>query len=1459
MKRRGEMSSGSSRDKRHHHPVDSLCRKLQNINMKDQASNPALQIPKFQSKNFDSPQGNVKKNLEEILKKRTLKASDSNAQGYDNLLSPFSDNAFSPSRQPASPSHRRISDIRSTSASGGRNKERANKSWLVLGQGGVSPCLSKCRESSSSQLSGSSSTEQRAAPSQECGYITSSPNLSARELNPVQPMFHTPVSKRLSLGWRLSAENKDDESAEVSLICEEDLLTTMFSACDIERRGKVAVSKLVDFVRYTTCRSSEDSSLEELCNMLDPDKRDISMDLETYHAIMKEWIDDCRRSWKEPSARETTRESMLAAKSPLVRLNVTSGSLEALGGDVSRGDLETSDLITCVADLQFSNQKLQEENSQLKAALDAMEETNNRLMEDNVGLNNQIKSFQQSVARVKTLKEELEEAKNNLNTVEEKRLRTAAQNKQLEKENQSLILKISSLQEENIRHALDSDGLRKKITELSRNMAELQIQVHLYEKTVENKDASILKKDLDIQELKSTLKEYTSVIETLRVEKNKLVNNIQQMQQELISNGFNFPLIYKFNSSILEGTNSLHCELELAQEQSEVSGIEWTALDESLNGEVLLLLQGPERVGEKFKATVQKLKQELSRVEEIAILQAEGFEANMQEAHKKKLMELKQDLVKKRTLWLQRLDLLEAQKDSLDKELIKMAGNLRRMRTEQLHLKKALSSRQHELELARQLKEDSVSEGGILRSALQELTQQLEDASKRAKDQENDLHAASQEARSLQRELEESIAEQTNLRSVNINLTRTCQALELKAKEQSTALDSLRQKYFEGLLCGVLCQSCACDDESPSSSPNVNEEIRTEQKKNCCYKGFGYQENLLYDLSWSHASRRRCLQYSSLLDALALDPLQLIQRSSVSRAPENTRTPSTSGQKHLRNGSIFDVNLKGHNGCLPKFGLFSALAYSRFFDTLSASQPVGLFTYVNAVDKNIPCAACFRVNDGEAQCFGCLMQMKLSAIRCNAHSVGNQTDAELALDRRMEADATKESDAGPLTDAPSSSEQSPPQVIPSSTSEGTNGTHDVDDSTLLQAVEETVCEVTLLPGEETAAQGEANEETSTKRTAGDPSSSEDLSSIAVCKTRQNDNVSPSEKEVEGEFLRLSLGFKCDLFTLEKRVRLEERSRDLAEGNLRKEIASALKLLDSLASLNEDNQAQEIVRKLQKSLELLNQYATRLASKAEMLGAIHQESRASKAVEVMIQHVENLKRTYAREHVELKELKQALLQNEKSFGSLGDRDESSIKKLSGSLKPSSLRRVSIATLPRNTGNAVLPLAQLNEADGSEKSDKFNRRPSWGLIGAKQGEKRPLLQRYVSSPSWAESEEEHTEPKSTPLEPPAPEMRGSKAWKLSEKESSSSKWGLHSLCSSFFSWASSLRTAICRTSKSLFISVFAVVLLAVLSTFLLGFSFQSPAEGAPVGTGDAWTSVQQLLWPYTRLQHQAPPPV
>lgn len=45
---------------------------------------------------------------------------------------------------------------------------------------------------------------------------------------------------------------------------------------------------------------------------------------------------------------------------------------------------------------------------------------------------------------------------------------------------------------------------------------------------------------------------------------------------------------------------------------------------------------------------------------------------------------------------------------------------------------------------------------------------------------------------------------------------------------------------------------------------------------------------------------------------------------------------------------------------------------------------------------------------------------------------------------------------------------------------------------------------------------------------------------------------------------------------------------------------------------------------------------------------------------MIQHVENLKRMYAKEHAELEELKQVLLQNERSFNTLEDEGNRSLR-------------------------------------------------------------------------------------------------------------------------------------------------------------------------------------------------------
>ncbi|KAJ3612570.1 hypothetical protein NHX12_020841, partial [Muraenolepis orangiensis] len=192
---------------------------------------------------------------------------------------------------------------------------------------------------------------------------------------------------------------------------------------------------------------------------------------------------------------------------------------------------------------------------------------------------------------------------------------------------------------------------------------------------------------------------------------------------------------------------------------------------------------------------------------------------------------------------------------------------------------------------------------------------------------------------------------------------------------------------------------------------------------------------------------------------------------------------------------------------------------------------------------------------------------------------------------------------------------------------------------------------------------------------------------------------PSDKEVEAEFQKLSLGLKCDLFTLDKRLRLEERSRDLAEEN-------------ALTPLCEDdNQSMEIIHRLQKNLEILIQSMTRVSSRSEMLGAIHQENRIGKAVEVMIQHVENLKRMYAKEHAELLELKQTLLQNERSFGSQTDKAD-----YRG--KPPSSQYYKTKAMDLVEGEV----------------ERLTRRSPWSVPG--RGGSRPPLKRFISSGAWVD---------------------------------------------------------------------------------------------------------------------------
>ncbi|KAF1645970.1 UNVERIFIED_CONTAM: Lymphoid-restricted membrane protein, partial [Eudyptes robustus] len=134
---------------------------------------------------------------------------------------------------------------------------------------------------------------------------------------------------------------------------------------------------------------------------------------------------------------------------------------------------------------------------------------------------------------------------------------------------------------------------------------------------------------------------------------------------------------------------------------------------------------------------------------------------------------------------------------------------------------------------------------------------------------------------------------------------------------------------------------------------------------------------------------------------------------------------------------------------------------------------------------------------------------------------------------------------------------------------------------------------------------------------------------------------------QAAFAHLALAFRCDTFTLQQRVQVEKRARDAAEENIQEELGQCRAALERLGPSCTDTGCREMLEQLQRSLTVLAATIERATSAAEKLGAVHQEARMSRAAEVMVQHVENLKRHHMREHAELEEMKRLIQQNSRN--------------------------------------------------------------------------------------------------------------------------------------------------------------------------------------------------------------------
>ncbi|KAG8438312.1 hypothetical protein GDO86_008841 [Hymenochirus boettgeri] len=182
----------------------------------------------------------------------------------------------------------------------------------------------------------------------------------------------------------------------------------------------------------------------------------------------------------------------------------------------------------------------------------------------------------------------------------------------------------------------------------------------------------------------------------------------------------------------------------------------------------------------------------------------------------------------------------------------------------------------------------------------------------------------------------------------------------------------------------------------------------------------------------------------------------------------------------------------------------------------------------------------------------------------------------------------------------------------------------------------------------------------------------------------SDSAPPlTEKEVENVFVQLSLAFRNDSYTLESRLTQAERERNLIENNNEKEIENFKSAITSSVSIWQNSEHREAYQKLLEDIAVLHRLTNRLSSRAEMVGAVRQEKRMSRATEVMMQYVENLKRTYEKDHAELMEYKKLANQNSsRNYSGNDDGVPRSSRSMSLTIgKNMPRRRVSVAVVPK----------------------------------------------------------------------------------------------------------------------------------------------------------------------------------
>ncbi|TFJ96149.1 ABC transporter ATP-binding protein [Platysternon megacephalum] len=301
--------------------------------------------------------------------------------------------------------------------------------------------------------------------------------------------------------------------------------------------GEVSVFRIIEYLQSVTGQSCEEGRLQLLYKMLDPEERGVAVDLPTFHAVMKNWIADCRQDGGLDSTKERDKfvDNMCLWPSGKLRRPVSSSAqLEGYGGDVSSvNSEEAAALMSSIEDLEYGNKKLAVQNAKLQRTIEAAEELNSRLTEELSQLQGRLRSTQQALEQAKSVANELEDLKAIAKSLEEEKGKLCSQARQLEKEQLCLSLQVDCLQEENRKLLTESDRVKQKVAGLVAEKADLKAQLCEYETLLSCKDTALTEKTNRAEELTAMLAEYRTVVQELRLETSRLQEQLCHTTEDL--------------------------------------------------------------------------------------------------------------------------------------------------------------------------------------------------------------------------------------------------------------------------------------------------------------------------------------------------------------------------------------------------------------------------------------------------------------------------------------------------------------------------------------------------------------------------------------------------------------------------------------------------------------------------------------------------------------------------------------------------------------------------------------------------------------------------------------------------------------------------------------------------------------------------------------------------------------